>query len=471
MIQTEVTQLGACEHEVRARLPQVEYDRVYKEKMEQLRRRVRLPGFRPGRVPPHVLRRTFGADLHQQAVEELVRTHFAAVLDQSGLKPAVQPELILPDREASGEGFEFTLKVTTMPEIPLEDLAAREVERLRIEVEESDVEAVVERMMKNQSNFVPDDGRAAQEDDRLVIDFVGTIDGVPFEGGSAEQVRLVVGEGRFIPGFEEQLIGARAGDEVTVRVEFPDDYDAPHLAGRKAEFAVTVHEVARPEPWASVDELAQQLHFADAAELRAGVRAQLEFEAESIAYEANRSAVATSILAGRKVALPEALMQEQLRALIRDTRERMKQRGTPIGSDFFTDEVKAGMRERARNDLLFGLVVRALSDAGGIEVDEEGVRAELERRLARIPASERPAAEARIRGDKGEMERIRDLVHERSCIAWALERMAVREKVMTLSAWQEEADAARRAAEEEASGEGASSGSGGDAAAGGAQSA
>ncbi len=438
MIQTETKALGNHEHEVRARLPRAEYDRVFKEKMADMQHKVRLPGFRPGKVPPHVIRQQFGTDLHHQVAEELIRTHYETVIEQSGLTPAIRPELDLP--AAGGDDFEFVLKITTWPSIDLK-LDETEVERLELVVEESDIEAVVDRMMKNNARFVADDKRKAEEDDQLVVDFVGSIDGVPFDGGSAEGVKLVLGEGRFIPGFEEQLIGVMAGDERTLKVRFPDDYNAPHLAGKDAEFAVVVHEVGRPEAWDSPDALAESLGFDDAEAMRASVRNRLEAEASEICDRENREAVVQAILSGTELNLPEGLIQEQIRANVQRMRQELKQRGVPLDESQFDDDLKQRIRESAVENLSAGAVMRSLIEAAKIEVSSTDVQEELNRIVSQYPEDQRAAVMTNIRSNKAQMEQIEDMLTERACVAYALGKMKVTTNSHGLSAWQDAQDA------------------------------
>lgn len=448
MIQTEVKQLGAHEHEVRATLPQAEYDRIFNEKLAQFRQRARLPGFRPGKTPINVIKKQFAVELHQQVTEELVRTHYATAIEQSGLSPAVQPELGFPAATPDSD-FAFTLKVTTWPTVAL-DLPATEVEKLELSVEESDIQDVVDRMMKNNCRFVADDDRAAQEDDELVIDFVGSIDGAKFEGGSAEDVKLVLGEGRFIPGFEEQLIGVKAGDDVTLHVRFPDDYSAPHLAGKEAEFAVTVHRVGRPETLENEEQLAEQIGFDSAEAIRADVRKRLEAEARRIEGEVNRDAVVAAVLAQGQPELPEALIQEQIRASVQQLRQQLKRQGMPLDEEFFDDEMKQKMRERAITALGGGVVMRSLMDAADIKVEDADLQAELARMVEEYPEAERAAALANLKNNKQQMEQIEDNLIERACIDYALSQMKVTVDAQTLSDWQDAQDAMREAAEEEA---------------------
>ncbi len=446
MIQTEVNKLNDHEHEVRARLPQAEYQRLYREKLGDMRQKARLPGFRAGKTPQAVIEKQFGMELHQQVAEELIRTHYAKVMEDSGLEPALQPEMSLSPAAPKAD-FEFTLKVTTWPTLTT-DLSTLSVEKLELGVEDEDIQGVIDRMMKNNSRFVADDDRAAQEDDEVTIDFVGSIDGVEFDGGTGEDVKLVLGEGRFIPGFEEQLTGAKAGDDVVVNVVFPEDYQAEHLAGRDAAFAVTVHQVAAPEALENEEDLAKQVGFDDVDAMRASVRARLETEATRLMTEERRKAVLIAMLSGQEISLPEGLVQEEMRARVQSLRQNLQQKGMPIDSSFFDEEMKAKVRERSEQGLLEAVAIRSLALTGDVEVDDAALEREIEQIAQDYPEDERSQVLASVRGNREQMEQVRNMLMDRNAIDYALTQMQVTVHKEGLSAWQDAQEAAQKAAEE-----------------------
>jgi len=448
VIQTEVNKLGNHEHEVRARLPKAEYQRIYQAKLGEMRSRARLPGFRAGKTPIAVLEKQFGHELHQQVAEELVRAHYAQVIEDSGLIPAVQPEMDLSPVAPQAD-FEFVLKITTWPSVDV-DLTALAVERLELAVEDQDLQGVVDRMMKNNNQFVADDARAAQLDDEVTIDFVGSVDGVEFEGGRGEDVKLVLGEGRFIPGFEDQIVGAKAGDAVTVKVTFPDDYQAEALAGKAAEFATTVQKVSAPKPFEDAEELAKQVGFDDVEAMRESVRGRLESEAERLMREEWRKAVVAAMLEGQEIALPEALVQEEIRARVQSLREDMKRQGVPIDSNFFDDDMKMRVRARAEEALQEAVAVRSLVETASLDVDDAELNSELDKIAADYPKGERAQALAQVRSDRAQQEKIRSALMDRKAVEYALSQMQVTVDAQGLSDWQDAQEAKEEAAKAEA---------------------
>ncbi|PJA32760.1 MAG: trigger factor, partial [Zetaproteobacteria bacterium CG_4_9_14_3_um_filter_53_7] len=311
MIHTEVKTLANNEHQVHVTVPQGEYDRVYTIQMNKLASQAKLPGFRPGKTPAHVIKKQFGAKLHEDTISELIQAHYITAIESSGLNPAVQPILDIPATQPA-EGFEFTMKVTTMPEVKLADLSKLAFDKTTVNVEKEDVDQVIDRLMKSQVKFEIEAERAAVIGDQLHIDFVGSIDGEEFAGGKGEDVPLVLGEGRFIPGFEEQLVGKKAGDDVMIDVTFPENYQAAHLAGKAASFASNVKSVGKPIAAGNEDELAAMVGFENGVALREDAQKRLDEEAEQASFSTTRDAALDALIAANAMELPETLVLQDM---------------------------------------------------------------------------------------------------------------------------------------------------------------
>ena len=213
-------------------LPAERVDAVVDAKLKETARTIRLDGFRPGKVPVRVVRQRFGAQIRQDAYGELIQSSFYEAAQQENLKPVGEPSIELREDEAEG-GLAYTATFEVMPEIELADFSALEIKRPVAEVTDADVDEMIRKLREQRTEWI-DVERPAQEGDKITVDFKGFIDGEAFEGGSAEDVDLALGSGTMIPGFEEGLIGAKAGDEVKLELKFPDDYRVEHLAGKEA---------------------------------------------------------------------------------------------------------------------------------------------------------------------------------------------------------------------------------------------
>jgi len=389
MIHTEVKTLANNEHQVHVTVPQGEYDRVYALQMNKLATKAKLPGFRPGKTPAHVIKKQFGAKLHEDTISELIQAHYITAIESSGLNPAVQPVLDIPATQPA-EGFEFTMKVTTMPEVKLADLSKLVFDETTVNVEEADVEQVIERLMKSQVKFEIEAERAAVIGDQLHIDFVGSIDGEEFAGGKGEDVPLVLGEGRFIPGFEEQLAGKKAGDDVMIEVTFPEAYQAAHLAGKAASFATNVKSVGKPLVAGNEDELAAMVGFESGTALRDDARNRLSEEAEQASFSTTRDAALDALIAANDMELPETLVLQDMQETTKRVVQNMKQQGVEVPADMFKDEgFKTEVRQRSERGLKLSLLLQQVRELSDLNVDDAELDAEIDRQSQQYPEAQR----------------------------------------------------------------------------------
>jgi len=437
MIQTEVKALGANEYQVEVAIARQEYDAVYAEQLAKLAKQVRLPGFRPGKAPLAVVRQQFGAKAYDEAVNALLQRHYVAIIEQSGLKPAVQPEIDALRLEAD-KGLCFSLKVATWPEVEALDLDGLSFTRTEVVVEDADIDAVIERLMKSQVKYVEHADREAERGDQLRIDFVGFIDGEPFEGGRGEDVVLVLGEGRFISGFEDQLIGRKAGEECVVEVTFPETYQAEHLAGKSARFNVVVKAVAEAVHAEDEAALADMLGFDDAQALRADVAEQLAEEAAQASREATTKAAQDALLAANEVTMPEAIIVEDMRESMRRVVQNMQRQGVQVTREMIEDPAfKDEVRRRSERGLKLSVLLQAVRRQGGIEVSDEEVRAEIERKAADYPAAEREQFKQWLESQAEQREAIRERLLEDKCIDYIVSHANTNVARQSLSAWQQ----------------------------------
>src|SRR5260221_10008614 len=248
-----------------------ELDNELNQRLKELAGKANIKGFRPGKVPVPHLKRVYGKSAMAEVVQKTIDDQSKAVVAERNLKPAYQPEGKLPEDEAEvnaimdGKGdLAFSLAFEVIPAFELADHSVRDFTRHVVEVTEDHIGETLKRLTAQAKSFEEKpEGAAAEQGDRLTIDFVGSIDGKAFDGGTADEVPLEIGAGQFIPGFEEQLIGAKAGDTPTVKVTFPDTYGVKELAGKPAEFAVKVTKVEGPKEAVIDDEFAKKLGFED----------------------------------------------------------------------------------------------------------------------------------------------------------------------------------------------------------------
>jgi len=255
-----------------------ELDAKVMEKLAEAQPTVEMKGFRKGKVPMALLKKQFGERLLGEAMQETVDGAMSRHFEETGDRPAMQPEVKMANEQwKQGDDIEVRMSYEKLPEIPDLDSSSIEVEKLVVTPDETAVDEALKSLAENAKSFEAKEG-AAEDGDQVVIDFKGSVDGEEFEGGAAEDYPLVLGSGSFIPGFEEQLAGATAGDEKEIKVSFPEDYQAPHLAGKDASFACTVKEVKAPKAAEVDDEMAKGYGADDLGALKAQIRERLAAE-------------------------------------------------------------------------------------------------------------------------------------------------------------------------------------------------
>ncbi|MGB7285553.1 MAG: trigger factor, partial [Salaquimonas sp.] len=276
---TETLNKG-LERELKVVVPKEDLAGKLNARLEDMKGKVKIDGFRQGKVPAAHIKKLYGKQIMAEIVNETINTRSGDVLKERKEKAAQQPEISMTEDEKEAEAilagladFEFKISYEVMPEITVPDLAKLKIERPVVDVSDAEVDEQVMKVAENARTYEEKKGKAA-DGDRVIMDYLGKLDGTPFDGGKDEDAQLVVGSNRFIPGFEEQLIGFKAGDEKTIKVTFPTEYPAANLAGKDVEFDVKVKKVEKPVKLEINDELAKQLGVESAEKLREAIKSQ-----------------------------------------------------------------------------------------------------------------------------------------------------------------------------------------------------
>jgi len=291
-----------------------ELDEKVTAKLLEAQPEIEMKGFRKGKVPMAMLRKQFGARVLGDAMQEAVDAAMGEHFEKSGDRPAMQPKIEMEGGEAWKEGDDVvvTVEYEALPAIPELDLAGVKLERLVVKAEDAAVTEALENLAKNAQNFEKRrKGSKSKEGDQVVIDFEGFVDGEAFEGGKGEDYPLVLGSGSFIPGFEDQLVGAKEEDDVEVKVSFPEQYGAAHLAGKEALFKCTVKEVRAPKPAEIDDELATKFGAADLAALKSQIAERLEAEYKGASRAVLKRGLLDVLDAQVKFDLPPSLVEAE----------------------------------------------------------------------------------------------------------------------------------------------------------------
>ena len=269
-MQVTETSADGLKHEFKIVIPAGDLETQVNDRLTQLGRSIRLPGFRPGKVPPSLLRQRYGKAIRGEVLEQTVQESSAEAMQQNNLRPALPPKVEIVTADEGGD-FEYTISVEVLPDVPAPEFGTLGLERLSIEIPDDDVDKAVERIAEQYRKSEPVT-RAAKNGDVVVIDFVGKIGDVEFPGGKGDNVSLELGSGQFVPGYEDQLVGAKADTDRTVKVTFPENYGGPELAGKDAVFEVKVKEVREKQPAKIDDSLAAEVGLENLAELKQEVK-------------------------------------------------------------------------------------------------------------------------------------------------------------------------------------------------------
>jgi trigger factor len=386
-VSTTVTELPESRVRVQAEVPAEEVEKRVAVAARALGRNLRIPGFRKGKVPPPVIIQRVGREaVLDEAVRESIAGWYSAAIDDAKVVPVGEPNLDLDDLPAEGEPLRFSIEIGVRPTATLGDYKELEVPKRDPDVEGEALDREIEQLRDRMAKLETVE-RPAATGDYVVMDFVGTLDGEPFGGGEGRDQMVELGSGRLVPGFEEQLEGASGGDERTVKITFPEDYGASDLAGKEAEFAVTVKEVKAKDLPELDDAFAEEAGFDTLDELREDIRERLA-EAQEREIDAEfREAALDAAVAAATIEVPDALVDARARELWDQMAHTLSHQG--ISREMYLqiaqkteDEIIADNREGADRDLRREAVLAAVVEAENIEASDDEVLESLERAAA-----------------------------------------------------------------------------------------
>ncbi len=359
------------------------------DRLTDMAKEAQMPGFRPGKVPVKILRKTYGRQLLGEVLEQAVNEATTETLEKHDLTPAMQPKIEVVSFD-EGADLEYTIQVEVMPEFEPMDFAALTLDRVVAEIGDGEIDERVGSLAQQFKEFTEAaEGQAAQDGDTVVIDFKGSVDGEPFEGGTAEEHSLELGSNSFIPGFEEQLVGLKKGEEKTVAVNFPDEYQAEHLAGKEAEFAVTVREVKVPLPVAVDDTLAEKLGLENLAALKDAVREQSEKDFAQVSRTKLKRNLLDALAEGHDFEVPPSLVDGEFEQIWQQVEEDLKrQEKTVADLDKPEEEAKAEYRDIAVRRVRLGLLLSKVGQDNNLTVSQDEVNRAMAEQAQNFPGQE-----------------------------------------------------------------------------------
>ena len=377
-MQPVVETLSGLERRVELSVSMADVEKAVQSELKRVARTAKVPGFRPGKVPMAMLERSHGASIRYEAVNGQVGEAFEAAVTAAGLRVAGTPKLEPKTEGVPENTLAFSATFEVYPTVTVPELSALEVKRAVTEIGDDEVQRTVDILRKQRAQYEAREGRVAQDDDRVTLDFAGTIEGVPFEGGHAENFPFVLGQGRMLPEFETAVRGLKVGESKVFPLEFPADYGGKDVAGKTAEFSITVKEVAEPVLPVVDAEFAKSLGQAEGnvEQLLADIRGNIEREVRQRALARTKASVMDALVKAATFDVPKSLVESEAADRVVAAREELKKRGVPnaesipIPPDAFTAEADRRVR--------LGLMIAELVKVASLSARPEQVRARIE---------------------------------------------------------------------------------------------
>ena len=432
----EVTETVAAglKREYRVVFPATDLEARVNERLYDLKGRVQLRGFRPGKVPVAHLKRIYGKSAMAEVIEAAVREANSKIVSDNGLKLATEPKVVLPSEEGAVDGviegrsdLAYTVEMEIVPPITLMDFKTMKLERLRADATDAEVDQALAALADQNRPFSPKvDG--ATNGDRVTISFQGSMDGKPFDGGSGDDVPILLGSGRFIPGFEEHLLGLKAGENRTFDIKFPENYPAPALASKDATFAVTVKAVEAPGEVTLDDGFAKSLGLDSLGKLRDALRGRIESDHVAASRQKLKRAMLDQLDEHHKFEPPPSLVEQEFNNVWSAIENDLKQQGRTFADEGTTEEkARAEYRVIAERRVRLGLVIAEIGEKNNITVTEEQLRAAVMEQVRQLPGREQQVWDY-YRDNPGALATLRAPLFEDKVVDFVLELAQVTDR-------------------------------------------
>jgi trigger factor len=421
--------------EYRVVVPAPELDTQVNKRLDELKGQVRLNGFRPGKIPAATLKRMYGRSVMAEAIEGAVRDANAKIVADNNLRLAMEPQVKLPTEEQAIQAvvdgkadLDYSVAMEILPKIELANFKEIKVERLTADVTDPEIDEAVGRIVEQNRPFVPKGEEDAKLNDRVTVSFVGSIDGVPFEGGTGEDIQVVIGSRTFIPGFEEQLAGIKAGEQRTIVAAFPPNYAKAELAGKQASFDVAAKSVETPGELALDDEFAKKMGIESVGKLREAIKARIAQEHAGASRAKLKRGLLDALDQAHKFDLPPTLVDQEFTNVWQTVENDLKQQGRTFEDEGTTEEAaRKDYRGIAERRVRLGLVIAEIGDRNKIQVSEDEVKRALMERARQFPGQEQQVWDFYTK-DSNALASLRAPIYEEKVVDFLTELTQVTDK-------------------------------------------
>ncbi len=436
-MQVTETLSDGLKREFKVVVPAEELDSRLVSRLEEIKGTTQIKGFRPGKVPVSHLRRIAGRQTMSEIINDILREQTNEILSSRGERAAQQPTYDLPEDEKEAEkvldakaDLEFSMSYEVLPKVELGDFKTIAIERPVVEVAAEDLDQSLKQLARANATYTAKDG-AAEDGDRVTMDYVGKLDGEPFQGGADQGAQLTLGSGQFIPGFEEQLIGVKAGDTKTLNITFPEDYGASHLAGKETTFDVTVQEVAAPDSVAIDDELAKKLGLESVDQLRDAVRRQLDSQNAPLVRQRVKRQLLDALDDMHSFEAPPSMVEQEFSGVWREVELDNERTGQSFADQGTTEEEQREYyRKIADRRVRLGLVLAEIGERNRIEVSDQELQRAITDEMRRNPTQQQEIANY-YQENPAAVTRLRAPLFEEKVVDFLLELVSVTDKPVT----------------------------------------
>ena len=438
-MQVTETLAEGLKHEFQISVPASDLDAKADARLVDLKDKVRINGFRPGKVPVSHLKKVYGRSVMAETVEQTIRDTNSQIFTERGFRLATEPKVTMPTEEKAVEDIltgksdlTYTVAIEVVPAIHLADFKSFMVEKPVVDVADADVDEAIKRIADQNRSYAPKGEDAkAETGDRITISFKGSINGTPFEGGTGENLPVVIGTGQFIPGFEEQLLGIAAGETRTLKVSFPQNYGAEKLAGQPAEFETVATLIEAPQATAIDDEFAKTLGLESLDKLKEAARERLSAEFAGVTRQRVKRMLLDRLDESHRFEAPPSLIEEEFNLMWKSIKAEMESGGKTFADEGTTEEAaKEEYRKIADRRVRLGLVLSEIGEKNKITVTDDEVSRAVIERARQMPGREKEVWDY-YRNNPNALAQLRAPIYEDKVVDFILELANVTEKKVT----------------------------------------
>jgi len=435
-MQVTETLVEGLKHEFQISVPAADLDAKADARLVDLKGKVRLNGFRPGKVPVSHLKKVYGRSVMAETIDQTIRDTNTQIFSERGFRLATQPKITMPTEEKEVEqllsgksDLTYTVSIEVVPSIKLADFKTFALEKPVADVTDAETDAAIQRIADQNRAYDPKgEGAKAESGDRVTIDFTGTINGAAFDGGSGKDIHVVIGASQFIPGFEDQLIGLGAGESRTLKVTFPKNYASEKLAGQPAEFETTIKQIEKPLPAETNDELAKTLGLESLDKLKEAVRGRLGAEFATATRQRIKRALLDRLDESHQFEAPSSLIDDEFNLMWNAIKAEMDSSGKTFADENTTEEAARNeYRKIADRRVRLGLVLSEIGEKNKITVTDDEVSRAVMERARQMPGREKQVWDY-YRNNAEALAQLRAPIFEDKVVDFILELANVTEK-------------------------------------------